>query len=175
MQWGPPEQQPFDANGYLHELAAFLSARSGGGPAVLWTDHEPSTVEGPFATDSAAEFAARLSALLGRTVRVLSEGAGSQSAVRVRQAEADALVLQHSAATVVLAGAPAVQSDGRAGRAWQIPLAVRLLGGQVLFLPRHSVYGLWPGRGSRHTVLQISLRCDGIGAPRRTGCESAFG
>ncbi|MFJ6772662.1 hypothetical protein ACIQOV_17150, partial [Kitasatospora sp. NPDC091257] len=43
MQWGPDDQEnePADESGYLRELAAFLSARSGGGPAVLWTDYEP--------------------------------------------------------------------------------------------------------------------------------------
>ncbi|GAA2139464.1 hypothetical protein GCM10009760_21790 [Kitasatospora kazusensis] len=184
MQWGPTEREPFDENGYLRELAAFLSARSGGGPALLWTDYEPPAADGPFDADRVTGLADRLGALLGRAVRAVPGGPDDPSAAQVRQDDAETLVLQHSSALDVLVGTSlegpvegsAGRPVGRPARSRHAPLTVRLLAGQAVFLPRRSRYSLRPEPGSRHTVLQISTTttCDDTGAPRRTGCEPAL-
>ncbi|MFD8979900.1 hypothetical protein [Streptomyces sp. NPDC059564] len=163
MQWGQEDQEhePAGESGYLLELAAFLSARSGGRPAVLWTDYEPPVTGDPLMAEDAAGLAAGLSALLGRTVRAIPQDPGDPHAARMRRAESELLVLQLSSATDILVGAPANPSTSATGCAdtadvHPAPVAVRLRGGQALFVPRRSTCTLRPEPGSRHAVLQIA-------------------
>ncbi|MGW7580134.1 hypothetical protein ACWGKU_04020 [Kitasatospora sp. NPDC054768] len=169
MQWGPDDQEnePADESGYLRELAAFLSARSGGGPAVLWTDYEPPVTGDPSTAEAAAALATGLSALLGVTVRSLPQGPADPHAAQMRQADSEELlVLQLSSVTDILVGAPTASTastdtiPGPIGStastdAHRVPLAVRLRGGQALFVPCRSTCTLLPEPGSRHAVLQI--------------------
>ncbi|GAA2988524.1 hypothetical protein GCM10010519_23120 [Streptomyces lactacystinicus] len=172
MQWGQDDQEnePVDESGYLRELAAFLSARSGGGPAVLWTDYEPPVTGDPSTAEAAAALATGLSTLLGVTVRILPQDPADPHAAQMRQAGSEELlVLQLSSVTDILVGAPSASTDtipgpigstGSTGStastdAHRVPLAVRLRGGQALFVPRRSTCTLLPEPGSRHAVLQI--------------------
>ncbi|MFF2748427.1 hypothetical protein ACFVVA_23185 [Kitasatospora sp. NPDC058048] len=184
MQWGPDdeENEPADESGYLRELAAFLSARSGGGPAVLWTDYEPPVTGDPSAAEAAAALATGLSTLLGVTVRTLPQDPADPHAAQMRQADSEELlVLQLSSVTDILVGAPtasAASTDAIPGPigstgsssstastdAHRVPLAVRLRGGQALFVPRRSTCTLLPEPGSRHAVLRIPTPRTGPGA-----------
>ncbi|MFG2563754.1 hypothetical protein [Streptomyces sp. NPDC048496] len=153
MQWGQEDQEHELAgeSEYLLELAAFLSARSGGGPAILWTDYEPPATDDPFMAQDTATLAARLSALLNRTVRALPQDPEDPHTSPMGQAQSELVVLQLFSATDILVGAPTDSTDVH-----RVPLAVRLRGGQALFVPCRSTCTLRPEPGSRHAVLQIS-------------------
>ncbi|MFF2119204.1 hypothetical protein ACFVXH_17940 [Kitasatospora sp. NPDC058184] len=182
MQWGPDDQEnePADEGGYLLELAAFLSARTGGGPAVLWTDYEPPVTGDPSTAEDTAALAAGLSALLGVTVRALPQDPADPHAVQTRQAESELLVLQLSSVTEIMVDASTAPTGttgtnpGPTGStaptdAHRVPLAVRLRGGQALFVPCRSTCTLLPGPGSRHAVLQIPAPRTGLRARPGTG------
>ncbi|MER5640774.1 hypothetical protein ABT095_27970 [Kitasatospora sp. NPDC002227] len=150
MQWEQPPVDAGAADNHLAELAAFVKAQLGRGPAVLWTEYEPParTLRGLMHTpeQAAAEVAAALGSLLGRAsdalpvpVRDLRRASG-RAALPALPAdparpgiEGDLLLLQCRRASDLLIH-PAVGA-ATAAAARRAASRLRLRGGQSLLLP----------------------------------------
>ncbi len=152
MHWGP---QDVRTSGYPEELAAFASARRGGGPAVLWPEHEPPSACTTRAEVVSPSLADRLTTLLGRPVVQLASGPAVPTVVHLHAEHGDFLLLQESGASDVEVTAPA--GPGHPADSSGTSLALRLLQNEVLYLPQRSRAVLRHEPGTRHLLLQVAI------------------
>lgn len=159
MDWGPQGAHP---SGYAAELAAFIRERSGGGPAVLWPEHDPQ-IDGAASPgqDFGSRLARRLAVLAGQDVTELPVAGQGEADVPVALAaeEGDLLLVQGAGSSTVqitVAGGP---------NGVQRPV-LRLLDGQVLFLPDGALAVLHREAGTRHVLLRIAPPSHGPGTVR---------
>ncbi|MET7287847.1 hypothetical protein [Streptomyces sp. NPDC005573] len=150
MQW---EQEPGGTTGHgdpMREVAGFIRAHLGRGPALLWTEYEPPVGSDPAPQDAARALAHALRPLLDRTVRIASSAPGHDRGQGGPSGPAghDVLLLQRRAASDVLLARP----SGPGSRS----TAVRLRGGQCLLLPRQWSYTLDRRTAVRPVVLHLS-------------------
>ncbi|MFJ6617911.1 hypothetical protein ACIQOW_10130 [Kitasatospora sp. NPDC091335] len=155
MHWGPEEPHE---GGFLEELARFVSARDGSGPAVLWPECDPASVGGVPAQDLGSVLADGLAGLLGRAVVRLAAGPPTGTFTQLALDQGELVVLQESGASgvEVAPGGEPDPADATGDRAK--PLVLRLLRGEVLYLPPGSRAVLRHEPGTRHVLLRIAVR-----------------
>jgi hypothetical protein len=153
VQWGPDEVHE---SGYAGELAAFITTHSGGGPAVLWPEHDPPQGNSVQEADIGPRLADQLTTLLGRPVVQLPHRPPALTVAHVRADQGSFLLIQGSGSSDVRVTTPGEPGDaaGCGGK----PLVVRLLQGEALYLPRGTLAVLRHEPGTRHLILQIAAR-----------------
>ncbi|MFE6053199.1 hypothetical protein ACFQ6N_20765 [Kitasatospora sp. NPDC056446] len=148
MHWGPEESH---RGGFLAELAAFVSARDGSGPALLWPECDPTAGDGGPERDLGPALADALAGRLGRAVLRLPAGPPAATVTRLRSGRRELVVVQESGASGIEVAPDPPDRDTE-------PLALRLLRGEVLYLPPGSHAVLRHRPGTRHVLLEIAAR-----------------
>jgi hypothetical protein len=159
VQWGPEEVHE---SGYPEELAVFITARSDGGPAVLWPEHDLPQAGSVQEGDISPRLADQLTTLLGRPVVQLPPLPLTLTVAHLHAESGDFLLIQGSGTSdveVTILGGPG-DLAGSGGK----PLVVRLLEGEALYLPHRSLAVLRYEPGTRHLLLQIAARPTAAGA-----------
>ncbi|WP_330458449.1 hypothetical protein OIB37_17015 [Streptomyces sp. NBC_00820] len=161
MQWEQVPGEPSGPGDQMRELAGFIRAHLGRGPALLWTDYEPPVGSDPAPQEVATALAHALRPLLDRTVRITSSAPGRERGQggQPRPAGHDVLLLQRRAASDVLLAQPS--NPGYRST------AMRLRGGQCLLLPRQWSYTLDRRPAVRPVVLHLSPGDSDIPVRRR--------
>lgn len=151
MQWGPESIPP---GGYPEELAAFVAARGTGGPAVLWPEHQPQPADSDAQGSTASWLADRLTALLGGQVTRYPYEPIPLTISQLRSDLGDFLLIQWEGVSDIVVSTPSGPGDPAGNGSGT--LAVRLLAGEVLFLPSRSTAVFSHGPGTRQILLRIT-------------------
>ncbi|MEV7177021.1 hypothetical protein [Kitasatospora sp. NPDC093679] len=153
MHWGQEPESERAPGDRLTELAAFVRAQLGRGPALLWTERDSADGSGPPSDEEADTLAAALAPLLGpvlgRAPQPVPTAVAGRSADPGQDTDSDVLLLQVRAAGDVALLPPAAAGRRPATR-------LRLRAGQSLLLPHGWGYRLDDRPELRPLVLRLS-------------------